>query len=343
MVCAPLLPACGALLGLDQGSPLLGEGDASSDATTSLPLPSPEAGVQGPDGVVPSSPRQEGGSPVDDSGPAERPESGPPGRDSAADAGCTPDPGWCNSHCGVGPDNCGGSRTCPATCAAGYTCGSGNVCQCQTESDWCNGRCGQTTDNCNKPIDCGASCPPSCTAESMQLACGDRQCGQVTNNCSQKVNCGFLGLLSGCLSNSQVCLADGGCCTPDTASACGNQCGTSVVDNCGRTVACPTSCGSGRVCRDKVCCTPTDPCGGACGVTQMNNCGQTVQCGCASGAECLSDTNTCCVPQGCSANCVDSCGVAAASCCVPEAGPPEAGLGDAGSDLGETGTETTSP
>jgi hypothetical protein len=44
------------------------------------------------------------------------------------------------------------------------------------------------------------------------------------------------------------------------------------------------------------------------------------------------------VPQGCSANCVDSCGVAAASCCAdagpdassPDASPPDAGPPDAG-------------
>jgi hypothetical protein len=61
-----------------------------------------------------------------------------------------------------------------------------------------------------------------------------------------------------------------------------------------------------------------------------------VQCGCAAGAECLPN-NTCCVAQGCSANCIDSCGVAQASCCVdagsdagPEGGPPEAGMDEAG-------------
>jgi hypothetical protein len=102
-------------------------------------------------------------------------------------------------------------------------------------------------------------------------------------------------------------------------------------------VQCPTTCGTGRVCYQNACCSPTDPCAGACGVTRVNNCGQTVQCGCAAGAECLGTSNTCCVPQGCSANCVDSCGVAATSCCVdagpdsgPEGGPPEAGMDEAG-------------
>jgi hypothetical protein len=173
-----------------------------------------------------------------------------------------------------------------------------------------------------------------CQPESIAAACGSKQCGQATNNCNQTINCGLFGLTSQCL-NQQVCLADGGCCTPNGKVACGKHCGGTVVtDNCGNPFPC-TTCNPGEVCNQNTCCTPTDPCGGACGVTHTNNCGQTVQCGCPAGAECLAN-NTCCVPQGCSANCVDSCGIAADSCCVdagPEAGPPEAGMDEAGSDL----------
>lgn len=337
IVCASLLAACGSLLGLDQGMALEGESDASTDATTvgvtpGGDEPANQASDDGPVTTTPDAP-----SPPDDSSapPVQGRDSGSPGVDVGPDASCAPDLGWCDTHCGMGPDNCGGSRQCPP-CTAGLSCGTGNVCVCQSDPNWCTGRCGQVNDNCGKAVDCGMCGPNPCKPESFTLACGVKQCGQATNNCNQTVNCGFLGVLSTCLNTSQVCLADGGCCTPNSAAACGNQCGTFVTDNCGRSVQCPTTCATGKVCYQSACCTPTDPCAGACGVTDTNNCGQTVQCGCAAGAECL-PTNTCCVPQGCSANCVDSCGVPAASCCAdagpdsgPEGGPPEAGMDEAG-------------
>jgi hypothetical protein len=327
VACLSLLPACGVLLGLDQGVALVGESDASTDATT-IVASGDEVAAQGPDG--PEGPvTQDAALPVQESSSPPGLDAGPRAPDAAAEAGCTPDPGWCDTHCATGPDNCGGSRQCPQ-CSAGNACGTSNVCACQRDPSWCNGRCGQTNDNCGNAILCG-TCPSNqCQPESMLAACGTKQCGQATNNCTQTVNCGFLGILSTCLTAGQVCLADGGCCTPNSGAACGNQCGTFATDNCGRSVQCPTTCGSGRVCYANSCCTPTDPCGGACGVSRVNNCGQTVQCGCSAGAECLA-ANTCCVPQGCSADCVDSCGVAAASCCVdagPEAGPADAGIGD---------------
>jgi hypothetical protein len=328
------------ILGLDQGMAIVGDGDASSDATAVHPSGDDAEGesrdaFQGPVG--------DDGSPVD-MPPPDRGNVGPR-PDAGPDAGCTPDPGWCDTHCEDGPDNCGVSRKCPS-CSTGTTCGSSYTCACKSDTSWCTGRCGATTDNCGKSVDCGTCGSTQCQPQSTTQACGNRQCGTVTNNCNQTVSCGLLGFLSTCLGSGQVCLADGGCCTPSSAAACGNQCGTFVTDNCGRSVQCATTCGGGRVCYGSACCTPTDPCAGACGVSRVNNCGQTVQCGCSAGnAECVAATNTCCVPQGCSADCVDSCGLASASCCVdagPEAGPdagssPEAGDGVDG-DPTETGT-----
>ncbi len=333
-----VLAGCSRILGLDQGLPLVDESDASSDGT--VPPIAAEAGDEianvGPDFEEAATP-----SPAVE---ASIPEAG--GRDDAPhdagmEAGCTPDPEWCDMHCGNGPDNCGAKRQCP-TCQMGETCSASYQCKCQPDPNWCMGRCGATTDNCNNAIDCGTCGPTPCTAESMQLACGSRQCGTAVNNCNQTVNCGLFGILSTCTNSNQVCLANGMCCTPNSGAACGNQCGTFVTDNCGRSVQCPTSCASGLVCYQGTCCTPNDPCAGACGVSRVNSCGQTVQCGCSAGnAECVTATSTCCVPQGCSANCVDSCGLPAASCCVdagPDSGPPEP---DAGDDADADDTEAS--
>ena len=301
------LPACALVLGLDEGTGIVQEDaavarqggpDGSDDATMSNSSDPDSTGAVGLDGRV----------------------QGPP---PAAD-GCTPDPAWCDTHCGTGPDNCGQERQCPSNCAAGNGC-TGNTCMCQPEASWCNGRCGMTTDNCNNPINCGTCAggdsSTACTPETYQQACGARKCGQATNNCGQLVNCGTLGLTSTCFL--QVCLADGRCCSPNSASACGNKCGTFATDNCGQAVQCPSSCGAGLVCYQKSCCTPTNPCGGACGVSLVNNCGQTIQCGCSGSQECVATTSKCCTPQGCAGNCVDSCGLPASSCCA-EAGPLDA-------------------
>ena len=267
---ASLLPACGLVLGLDEGTPL--PIDASVDA------PAGPFSEKGPDGA----------------GGPENPQARPrlrttlracrratrrfrrrrPSTDATTGDGCTPDPAWCDSHCGNGPDNCGEARQCPASCPQGYVCDSKNTCQCQAEATWCNGRCGQTTDNCGNPIDCGTCGASTCTPESTAQACGSRQCGQTTDNCERLVNCGLLTSVL-CSGLFQVCLADGGCCSPDSAGACGNQCGTFATDNCGQSVQCPSSCGSKRVCFQNACCTPADACGGACGVARVDNCGQT--------------------------------------------------------------------
>jgi hypothetical protein len=311
LVCAFAAPlsACSLILGLDEGLGLP-QDDASTDA------PAPSATQSGPDGTV------------------DTPDGGPPASTHPMVDGCTPDPSWCDTHCGAGPDNCGETRECPSNCAQGYVCNASNACECQTESGWCNGRCGNTTDNCGKAITCSACTDASsCTPESLQKACGGGQCGQATNNCGQLVNCGPFGLSSLCVDPRQVCLSGGTCCSPNSAGACANRCGTFATDNCGQSVQCPSSCGSGLICNANTCCAPTDPCGNACGVTRTDNCGQAIQCGCSGGAECVSTTGSCCTPQGCGADCFDSCGVPSSACCS-DAGPTEAGNLDAAPEAG---------
>ncbi len=262
LACAGLLTGCSAILGINAGQALDDGGESSPlDATTG---PSPDgADTTGDTGV---------GAPGD-GGQDFEPEAG-----STTEAGCVPDQGWCDQHCGDGGDNCGLPRSCPSACPAGYVCGADSTCACQVEADWCTGRCGATTDNCGNPIQCPACEAGACVEEPASQACGARQCGQVTDNCGAKVNCGLLGL-DLCGDLGAVCLDDGGCCVPNSGAACGNQCGTTVTDNCGRSVQCSASCGSKRVCYQGACCTPTDACGAACGVDRVNDCGQTVHCG----------------------------------------------------------------
>jgi hypothetical protein len=319
------------LLGLDHGI------EATGDASLEAGPPEGDASLA-----------QDADNPADDAG---NPDDGgmppvPPAGDGSvlqADSGCTPDPSWCDSHCGGGPDNCGVPRQCPTVCASGYACGDAGACACHPQADWCANRCGMVADNCGNPIDCGVCDGGGCDAEPNAEACGDRQCGQTLNNCHQKLNCGLLGLAL-CSNVLDVCLADGGCCAPNSSAACGNRCNTNAVDNCGDTVQCPTSCGSGLVCDSQhVCCTPANPCGTSCGVAKTDNCGQTVQCACASPEECVSATSTCCTPQGCGGNCLDSCGLPSTSCCM-EAGAPEAGVPDSGVvDAGMPPTEAGAP
>jgi hypothetical protein len=312
-------PACGLLLDLDHGSPL-GD-DASVDA--GIDVFSVESGSEPPEAAaadvfVADAPPE-----------ATLPVEASPGFDAAPDAPgqCVPDPAWCDTHCGTGPDNCGESRACSADCGQGSACGDAGACACQQDPNWCTARCGATVDNCNQPIDCGACMVDAgCVAQPDDQACGARQCGQATNNCGQLVNCGLFGVCPDPLT--QRCQTSGTCCTPNTGGACGNQCGTSVTDGCGNQQSCPSSCGNGRVCFQQTCCTPVNPCNGACGVTMTDNCGRSVQCGCSGSQECA-PTSTCCTPKGCSASCVDSCGSPSSACCI-DAGP-EAGA-DAGPD-----------
>jgi hypothetical protein len=321
---ASLLPACGLILGLDEFVAPVDDASADAPSTATVEerledtfVDDDAEGAISEGSTAPSQgPDKNGAStrptPVTDSGHVIPPET---------DASCTPDPSWCDTHCGSGSDNCGVMRQCPTNCPQGYECDNNATCKCKTEISWCTGRCGPTKDNCGNPIDCSSctdSGPPPCNAQTDQEACAGRECGQATNNCGQLVNCGFLGL-SLCPSLLQVCLPDGGCCSPNSARACGNQCGSFVTDNCGRTIQCPTSCGPDGICRQNVCCTRRDPCAGACDITVMDNCGETVQCACSRTQECVAQT--CCTPDGCgSTDCVDSCGVYASSCCG-DAGP----------------------
>lgn len=337
---------CSAILGLDSGKPRPDD-DAAADSALGEASPEeaslPDAGY---DATL-----TDAGADAPETSPLDAAQDG----DAPSDApvvtsffdvvdACTPDPSWCDLHCGTGPDNCGESRICNPECALGYVCGADNLCACQTEPGWCTARCGDTLDNCGNAIDCGpcdAGGDAECDPDDLDAACGSQQCGQATNSCGQLVNCGP-GQLTVCGSSTQFCLPDGGCCTPDNAAACGTHCGAyPAINGCGQATSCPATCGGSQVCFNESCCTPMDPCGSACAETVTDNCGQSVQCSCASGQECVG--TTCCTPSGCSGDCVDSCGAASEACCVPEAGPPDSSLSDGPEPVDAMPAETGSP
>jgi len=339
---------CSAILGLDSGK-ARPDDDAAADSALAEGSPEeasrPEAGYDATlaDTGVDA---PEATSPLDAAEGGDAPSDGPIIStlfDVGTDA-CTSDPSWCDLHCGTGPDNCGVSRLCNAECALGYVCNSNNLCACQSEPGWCTARCGDTFDNCNNPIDCGpcdAGGEAACDPEDLDAACGSQQCGQATNNCGQLVNCGP-GELATCELSTEYCLSDGGCCSPDNATACGTHCGGYTTTNsCGQPTVCSGNCGGTQVCFDELCCTPMDPCSGACAETLTDNCGQSVQCVCTTGQECVG--TTCCTPSGCSGDCVDSCGAASEMCCLPEAGPPDASLSDGPAPVDAMPAETGAP
>jgi hypothetical protein len=221
---------------------------------------------------------------------------------------CTPDPAFCNTHCGSAKDNCGQARTC-GDCGASSTCDPGtNTCQCAVATDFCSGRCGTATDNCTHQENCGGCEAGTCSAggacgcdpDPVGTTCGAQKCGQTTNNCKQTVFCGTGGTAN-CATAGDFCEANGTCCTPNNTAACAGKCNQNVVNNCGQTIGCPASCSSGQVCDVSTCCAPdavATTCAGACnGASRVNNCGQTVVCESCTGV-CDTTTNTCCQSTG---------------------------------------------
>ena len=311
---APL--ACGPLLGIDDG---LAKGDAAAGARDEVAIDATRASGADPEASEVGLPDAR-----DQSDPIADVDSR-----VAADAGCTPDPNWCNAHCGTGPDNCGLTRECSSTCPVEQACGANLMCACQVRADWCNGRCEDTTDNCGNPIGCGLcdggvpcySNVCGCMPEPAATACGASQCGQATNNCNLTVNCGVDG--SAACPQNQVCLAGPRtCCTPDNAAACGNRCQVQVTNNCDVTFVCP-ACATGQVCDNGQCCKPVG-CGGTC----VDNCGQTSQACCPTpppdaGSPPPEDGGGACTPMGspCAGNaacCTGSC--SSAGTCVSACG-----------------------
>jgi hypothetical protein len=339
---ATALAGCGSILGIDDGisdvdagAPEVGGGDDGGDAGGD------DGSIDGPGDVI---------APADG-------DAGDAGPDDASDAGCTPDPNWCLSHCGPGPDNCGQQRSCSDNCPAGWSCDAGsNTCTCTTDPSWCDGRCGTTTDNCGHSINCGtcdggACMQNTCGCSPQPDPCGSMNCGSTNDSCGLPVNCGVNGTTA-CASGGEC---DGGyCCTPKSNPCAGVCGGIAVDDGCGTWVTCPSTCSGGQECdpNTNTCCTVTTKCapntcnttdscnvpcncgdGGACdymtsqccpGTVCMNGC-------CSAGQSCSINTGMCCTPGVCdSVNpCYDMCGnYVGGTCCASDAGSgPESGPG----------------
>jgi hypothetical protein len=314
--------ACGLILGIDDGRAKVDASDGSDDSTiASDGMADVEFDAsQGDDqsdggGVVDAGDAMDASVDVDEGGDA--------ADTSAQDGGdgCVPDPDWCTSHCGTGPDNCDLSRGCANYCQSGWLCDpSTHSCMCQTDPMWCSGRCGKITDNCGKQIDCrtcssGVACTSNtCGCTPLPDPCGTMQCGQTMDSCGHPVSCGINGRCAG----GGVCDPGGTCCTPKS-NPCAGRCGTAVDNGCGQMIACPATCGSGQVCDPQgYCCSPTS-CGNACGVVLGSGCGGMLTCSCTIG---VCYQGQCCVSQGlCSGNCVNDCGQPSQTCCR-DSGPP---------------------
>src|SRR5262249_23123397 len=95
------------------------------------------------------------------------------------------------------------------------------------------------------------------------------KCGTIADRCGVSVDCSASGNGGlACNGAGQVCEGDHTCCTQEPiGTTCsgdpGDDCNTSVPNNCGVTVSCPSTCDSGFTCRgnaatpNKCSCAPT--------------------------------------------------------------------------------------
>ena len=165
--------ACGSLLGIDSGTP---RGDASTTA----------------DGPTRRSGPLDGASRRRGRRRTARSRSTP-------ERGCTPDPDWCNTHCGNGPGQLRPDARVPERCPRGRRPASRTRAPATTDPTWCSGRCDKTTDNCGNghqlPVVRGGR---HLLQRRLRLHAGSDQHdvrGQAVrsrrrNNCGLAVNCG---------------------------------------------------------------------------------------------------------------------------------------------------------
>lgn len=174
---------------------------------------------------------------------------------TAADSDtCEPTPGkecLCVADCNgkdCGPDGCGGS--CGQCAGVNVVCQAG-VCQCAGPA--CNETCCTSYQVCTDGLEC---CDPAC--ENME--CGEDGCGGLCGICEggEWVSC-VLGTCvcqgtvcpKACCPNTQICDADGNCCSEQCdgkecgANGCGGVCGL---------------CEPGQMCMNGLCPPPGKDC-----------------------------------------------------------------------------------
>jgi hypothetical protein len=155
----------------------------------------------------------------------------------------------CAGHCGVIPDGCGGTVTCPS---CDFECVPAT---CEDQG----AECGYKADGCGDVLDCGA-CPDGqgCGVEVANQCSDLPACDPLT--CEQAdAECGFIGDGCGGAKDCGKCPAGEICglktphkcdpppqCKPTTCEEKDAECGT-ISDGCGDVLNCG-NCPSGQVC-----------------------------------------------------------------------------------------------
>lgn len=164
-------------------------------------------------------------------------------------------------------------------CQFGCSSNQCNACTPDTMAVTCQDKCGTVVNNCGTPVSCGDTCAAThgqnwiCSASTNTCQCSrdvaadcSNKCGTIVDRCGFSVDCTTNGGLA-CNGTGQVCESDHSCCTQEPlATTCsgdpGDDCNTSVPNNCGVTVSCPMTCDSGFTCDanaaapHKCACTP---------------------------------------------------------------------------------------
>jgi hypothetical protein len=153
-------------------------------------------------------------------------------------------------------------HACPFGCG-GNQC---NACTPESMTKTCMGKCGMVMNNCGATVDCGDACAAT---HGVNWTCGashtcecarnipadcSGKCGTISDRCGFNVDCSAAG--NGgltCNAAGQVCEADHSCCAQEPlGTTCsgdpGDDCSTSVPNNCGVTVSCSSACDSGFTC-----------------------------------------------------------------------------------------------
>lgn len=157
---------------------------------------------------------------------------------------CTPISTCPPGRCGTVGDGCGGTLECG--CPTGQTCTGTTCCAPDPDSVTCAGQCGAVINNCGQTVDCGSCCSPITT-------CPAGSCGPVDDGCGGTIQCDC--------PTGDVCTGTT-CCTPKPVDEiCAGLRDITLIDNCGQTVKCPSSC-IPITCRSDWCGTHEDGCGG---------------------------------------------------------------------------------
>ena len=185
----------------------------------------------------------------------------------------------CGGICKPGTFRCNGSTNLEKCASDGkswtldhpcpFGC-SGNQCSACTPDSMtqtCQGKCGTVANNCGAAVDCGDTCVAThgpnwiCGAAQHTCVCTrdvaadcSGKCGTITDRCGFSVDCSAAGNGGlACTATGQVCEADHSCCTQEPiGTTCsgdpGDDCNTTVPNNCGVTVSCSSACDSGFTC-----------------------------------------------------------------------------------------------